>query len=79
MQKKVDLSTSGDQLVEVVVERPDDQAPWTLAVRVRPVRGGDWSAPWRDTRRTYFTCFDALAAGKRQAAAMVAPHAAARD
>ena len=63
MQKKVDLSTCQGHLVEVVIERADDRQPWSLAVRVRDPQGGAWSEAWRDGRRDYFTCHDALAAG----------------
>ena len=42
MQKKVDLSTCQGHLVEVVIERPDDRQPWSLAVRVRAPQGGAW-------------------------------------
>ena len=45
MQKKVDLSTCQGHLVEVVIERPDEQQPWSLAVRVREAHGTAWSAP----------------------------------
>ena len=72
MQKKVDLSTCQGHLVEVVIERADDRQPWSLAVRVRDPQGGAWSEAWRDGRRDYFTCPDALAAGKAQAARMIA-------
>lgn len=72
MQKKVDLSTCQGHLVEVVIERSDDHQPWSLAVRVRAPQGGAWSEAWRDGRRDYFTCYDALAAGKAQAARMIA-------
>lgn len=71
MQKKVDLSTRQGHLVEVVIERPDEHQSWSLAVRVRDTRGGAWSEPWTDVRRDYFTCHDALAAGKAQAARMI--------
>ena len=71
MQKKVDLSTRRGHLVEVVIERPDDRQPWSLAVRVRAVQGGVWSDAWLDASRGYFTCHDALAAGKAQAARMI--------
>jgi hypothetical protein len=67
MQKKVDLSTCGEHLVEVVLERADEREPWSLAVRVRDT-GGDWSDDlWIDDRRVYFTCYDALAACKARA------------
>ena len=72
MQKKVDLSTCQGHLVEVVIERTDDRRRWALAVRVRAPQGGAWSEVWRDGRRDYFTCHDALAAGKAQAARMIA-------
>lgn len=72
MQKKVDLSTCQGHLVEVVIERPDDRQPWSLAVRVRAPQGGAWSEAWRDGRRDYFTCHDELAAGKAQAVRMIA-------
>ena len=39
---------------------------------VRAPQGGAWSEVWRDGRRDYFTCHDALAAGKAQAARMIA-------
>lgn len=71
MQKKVDLSSRAGHLVEVVVERADEQQPWSLAVRVRATDGGTWSEPWVDGARGYFTCYDALAAGKAQAARMI--------
>ena len=71
MQKKVDLSTCQGHLVEVVIERPDDRQPWSLAVRVRAAQGGAWGEAWHDGR-DYFTCYDALAAGKAQAARMIA-------
>lgn len=71
MQKKVDLSRYRDHLVQVIVERPDEQAPWTLAVCLRPAATAEWTGQWSDTERTYFTCSDALAAGKRQAARMI--------
>jgi len=77
MQKKVDLSTCQGHLVEVVIERTDDQQPWSLAVRVRDVAGGAWSDPWQDDRHDYFTCYDALAAGKQQAVRMIDPDARA--
>ena len=73
MQKKVDLSTCQGHLVEVVIERPDDQQPWSLAVRVRDAQGSVWSAPWHDSEHHYFTCHDALAAGKQQALRMIGP------
>lgn len=71
MQKKVDLSICQGHLVEVVIERPDEQQPWSLAVRVREAQGSAWSAPWHDGEHHYFTCHDALAAGKRQAVRMI--------
>lgn len=71
MQKKVDLSICLGHLVEVVIERPDEQQPWSLAVRVREAQGSAWSAPWHDGEHHYFTCHDALAAGKRQAVRMI--------
>ena len=71
MQKKVDLSTCQGHLVEVVIERPDDQQPWSLAVRVRDAQGSAWSAPWREGEPHHFTCHDALAAGKQQAMRMI--------
>lgn len=71
MQKKVDLSTYRGHLVRVAIERPDEHAPWTLAVSVRPTSAADWTGNWIDGQRAYFTCFDALAAGKRQAARMI--------
>ena len=71
MQKKVDLSTRAGHLVEVVIERADDQQPWSLAVRVRDPDGGAWSDAWIEDARGYFTCYDALAAGKAQAARMI--------
>jgi hypothetical protein len=40
-------------------------------VRVRDGQGGAWSAPWHDGEHHYFTCHDALAAGKRQAVRMI--------
>ena len=68
MQKKVDLSTCQGHLVEVVLERVDERAPWSLAVRVRESAGSDWSDNlWVDDARAYFTCYDALAACKAQA------------
>jgi hypothetical protein len=68
MQKKVDLSTCRGHLVEVVLERADERAPWSLAVRVRGAEGGNWSDNlWVDDRRAYFTCYDALAACKARA------------
>ncbi|MFT3670065.1 MAG: hypothetical protein QM795_16170 [Pseudoxanthomonas sp.] len=77
MQKKVDLSTCQGHLVEVVIERADEQQPWSLAVRVREAQGSAWSEPWRDGAHHYFTCHDALAAGKQQAVRMIAPPDAA--
>lgn len=71
MQKKIDFSSHGDHIVQVVVERPDDRSPWRLTVRVRPRENGDWGAPWSDDGHAYFTCYDALAAGKAQAARMI--------
>ena len=71
MQKKVDLSTQAGHLVEVVIERADEQQPWSLAVRVRATGGGAWSDAWLDGQRRYFTCHDALAAGKAQAVRMI--------
>ncbi len=71
MQKKVDLSIRAGHLVEVVVERADEQQPWSLAVRVRATDGGAWSEPWVERARGYFTCYDALAAGKAQAVRMI--------
>ena len=72
MQKKVDLSTCQGHLVEVVIERPDDRQPWSLAVRVRAPQGGAWSEAWHDGR-DYFTCYDALAAGKTFAVQALPP------
>lgn len=73
MQKKVDLSTCRGHLVEVVIERPDAQQPWSLAVRVREAQGGAWSPLWHDREPHHFTCHDALAAGKQQALRMIGP------
>nr|WP_298133016.1 hypothetical protein [uncultured Pseudoxanthomonas sp.] len=68
MQKKVDLSSYRDHLVEVVLERVDERQPWSPAVRVRPAAGGGWSEDlWVADQRDYFTCYDALAACKAQA------------
>lgn len=77
MQKKIDISTHGDHLIQVAIQRPDEHSAWALTVLVRPSAATAWSDPWVDTQRTYFTCFDALAAGKQQGARMIEARRAA--
>lgn len=71
MHKKIDISTHGRHLIQVAIERDDEASPWRLSVLIRALADSAWSAPWRDVERGYYTCFDALAAGRKQGAKMI--------